>query len=1196
MDHSDSLNILVIEDEPETAEILASLFKHKFSAETTVAADCESARKRLVDSLFNLITLDYQLPDGTGLELLEEIESMDNPPPVIMVTGHGDEEVASKSFTLGASGYVVKDNRISIMLPKAVDHALSQLALKKAEEEAEKERGKARDYLNIAAVMMLALNADGEITMINRKGCELLGFTEDELMGKDYFNEFVPENVREKARNSFNSVITGSESTSKDFRMLQVGRDGLERNIAWYNTLLKNEEGDTTGLLGSGEDITDRLRNERIMRAQRDLAIRLSETDDFQEIMSIYFQTILDATEFDSGGIYVKDENTGAFDQIFHQGLSEEYAKYYKHIPADSTSAILLQKAVTIHTDYESIKVKHTDAGSREGMKAIAIIPLTYRGDVIGSVNLASHVTTSVSDYSKRVVETLSDQVGQVIARSKLSIALKESEAKYRSLFNNAPGSIAVFDQNGIITDINETACRSLGYTKDEIIGTRADQLPFLPKNERMQISEKHTKRLSGDEIPPYAVEYIKKDGESRYCQVTGTGILDNSGAVIGGMVILADITDRILEEEELKEYERQYKLLFENTKELIIIIDGDSLITTINPAAVESLGYENDTELLGTSIKEYYMNIDDREALLKAILAQGYVKDYELTFRKKDGSPLYTVGSGVLYLDESGKPGKLEAVLTDITRYKEAEQTVRESEELFRRVFREAAVGIALIDPSDNSITEANEAMSRITGYSKDELKGLPIAELFDPDNRAAIFERVDHCIDNRIPVTVNEIRAKKKDGSEIWLEVNGSVIWDDMGHPIYGIGLASDITKQKLAQEKLSFSRNMWERTFEQITSGIFLLSPDFEILQCNRALGELTGKDPDDIIGMKCYELMHGLDSPPDFCVCLQAKKTRKSARGELFEPHFDRYLEIAANPLLDHYGEIEQYVHVVQDVTDRKGAEAELQGYKERLEDLVRERTSELEEVNRRLVEEISWKQRAETDLKRVNTELDGYAHTVSHDLKGPLSSIALSSDLLLEEAATINDEKTREEIEELISSIKKHAKKSFDLAEDLLSLSRAGNVPTELEDVDIKDIVLEILAERKSQIEKKRVKFRVDDYLGSIKANPTQIYELFSNIIGNMVYHNKSEKPEVTVSFMGLDENEVPRYLIRDNGLGVPAGEEETIFEAFHKETGSKGTGIGLATVKKIVELYSGEIRAYNDNGACFEFSLRDFPE
>ncbi|MBN2169596.1 MAG: response regulator, partial [Actinobacteria bacterium] len=266
MDPNDSFEILVIEDEPETADILAALFKHKFSAKTITASDCESARKILLDSQFNLITLDYQLPDGNGLELLQEIVAMDSPPPVIMVTGHGDEEVASKSFTLGASGYVVKDNRLSIMLPEAVDHALSQLALKKAEKEAEKEREKAQDYLNIAAVMMLALDNDGGITMMNRKGCELLGLSEQELLGMNYFDNFVPESAREKSRQSFKSVMEGSQSTSQDYRIPQVGRDGLERIIAWYNTLLKDEEGRTTGLLGSGEDITDRLRNDLITR------------------------------------------------------------------------------------------------------------------------------------------------------------------------------------------------------------------------------------------------------------------------------------------------------------------------------------------------------------------------------------------------------------------------------------------------------------------------------------------------------------------------------------------------------------------------------------------------------------------------------------------------------------------------------------------------------------------------------------------------------------------------------------------------------------------------------------------------------------------------------------------------------------------------------------------------------------------
>ena len=188
---------------------------------------------------------------------------------------------------------------------------------------------------------------------------------------------------------------------------------------------------------GSGADITDHLRNERMTQAQRDLAIRLSGIDDFTEIMSIYLQAIFNATEFDCGGVYVRDEETGVFEHVYHQGLSEEFANKYNHVPPDAPNAKLLIDGISIYTDYENIKLEHTDAGKQEGIKAIAVIPLADKGNTIGGVTLASHETNTISEYSKRMVDTLSEQIGQVLTRSRLSKALKENAAKYQSLFNN---------------------------------------------------------------------------------------------------------------------------------------------------------------------------------------------------------------------------------------------------------------------------------------------------------------------------------------------------------------------------------------------------------------------------------------------------------------------------------------------------------------------------------------------------------------------------------------------------------------------------------------------------------------------------------------------------------------------------------------------------------------------------------------
>jgi len=161
-----------------------------------------------------------------------------------------------------------------------------------------------------------------------------------------------------------------------------------------------------------------------------------------------------------------------------------------------------------------------------------------------------------------------------------------------------------------------------------------------------------------------------------------------------------------------------------------------------------------------------------------------------------------------------------------------------------------------------------------------------------------------------------------------------------------------------------------------------------------------------------------------------------------------------------------------------------------------------------------------------------------------------------------------------------------------LIDDLLSLAEAGQTPDVLEEVDIGEIVEQVLEENAGAIEEKGMRVEADGPLGHGLGSPAHLYQLFANLIGNCVKHCDSDRPVVRVSYLGNTGDGGHRYLVRDNGSGIPAEYLGRIFDPFFKgETG--GTGIGLATVEKIVHLYGGEIKAYNEEGACFEFSIKD---
>ncbi len=255
------------------------------------------------------------------------------------------------------------------------------------------------------------------------------------------------------------------------------------------------------------------------------------------------------------------------------------------------------------------------------------------------------------------------------------------------------------------------------------------------------------------------------------------------------------------------------------------------------------------------------------------------------------------------------------------------------------------------------------------------------------------------------------------------------------------------------------------------------------------------------------------------------------------------------------------------------------------FNEMTDDLAAEREGLEQKVEERTAE-----------LARSNKELEGYAHTVSHDLKGPITSINLAGALLEDMLGEADLEDTRETMRELVDQIRGGTERSFNLIQDLLALAEAGREPSIVPEVDLNETVERIIVEQAQRAQERGARVVVEGDLGSVNANSTHVYQLFSNLVVNAIKHNDSPEPLIEIGMLGAAEGGGFRYAVRDNGPGISEEELPRIFEPFFKgKTGE--TGIGLATVRKIVETYGGSISARNleGGGASFEFVLRDYP-
>jgi PAS domain S-box-containing protein len=238
--------------------------------------------------------------------------------------------------------------------------------------------------------------------------------------------------------------------------------------------------------------------------------------------------------------------------------------------------------------------------------------------------------------------------------------------------------------------------------------------------------------------------------------------------------------------------------------------------------------------------------------------------------------------------------------------------------------------------------------------------------------------------------------------------------------------------------------------------------------------------------------------------------------------------------------------------------------------------------------RGVVIEISELKRMEDELRRANAELKAYSHVVSHDLKNPLTAIKTSSETL-EKIIPMEVDDKQELIDNLMGVQRRAIERSERIITDLLTFAETQELG-DVDPVEITGVVNEIKKEKSALLKEKRAFLNAQDDLGTVVASPIHMYQLFSNLIANSLKHNG---PGLSIDITHHLEDGEHRFLFKDSGVGIPDYILDTIFVPFVKGDETGETGIGLAIVEKIVGIYGGTVSVYNNNGACFDFTLKD---
>jgi PAS domain S-box-containing protein len=521
------------------------------------------------------------------------------------------------------------------------------------------------------------------------------------------------------------------------------------------------------------------------------------------------------------------------------------------------------------------------------------------------------------------------------------------------------------------------------------------------------------------------------------------------------------------------------------------------------------------------------------------------------------------------------------------------------EEESQLRRILdsvQEAVVGM----DAEGNLSHWNPSAERLFGYGPEEMIGQDFSVLLSDQDSARSYRRGFRQFTKREPEAAAgrtvELAASRKDGKKLPIEISLSSI--RMQNRWTTIGIVRDISRRKRMIDSLRKSEEKYRLLVDNANEAI-LVAQDGQLKFTNPKAIELLGYSFEELTNRPFTEFIHPEDR------ALVVERHQKRLRGEDF-PHVYPF-RIVDNEGRIKWAEINAVrfswedrpatLNFISDITWRVHAEEELRKHRDRLEELVEERTAELQASIIRLEQEIRERKRAESDrealideLEAKNKELERFTYTVSHDLKSPLMTIRGFLGRLVKDLEGRDEEK----IKRGITCISSAAETMERLLGELLELSRLGHSlhpPARLQLVDIAHEAAGMVAGR---LRDRGVALEIASDLGEVMGDRSRLLQVMQNLLDNAIkFLGEEPAPRVEIGVRRDGEESV--FYIRDNGVGVDPEYQEKVFGLFDKlDQSSEGTGVGLAIVRRIIELHGGRIWVESEGrkrGSAFCFTL-----
>ncbi len=834
---------------------------------------------------------------------------------------HTFEHIGERVMVLNARRLEMQEDNQELILLAVEDITEShrnRQSLKHSEE-------KYRKFVEGISSIIIGFDRNGVITFFNGFSEKLFGYSREEVVGKRSFvGTIIP--VIDSRGNDNSRLVQNIFSDPQSYYQNEsegIRKDGGKIYFTWNIKAQRDCSGEITEILVDGNDITELAKN----RAE------------FEE-KSATLEALLD---FIPEGIIITDKNHRvrvvsryterllgiAAEDLIQANESHRLEALPMYWPGTDRKVLAdelpLSKSTISGETYEDFEVELRDGVLQRAFSVNSAPILDKWGKIIGAIGGWRDIT----DRRLHLLEI--EQRKQVLD----------------AILEYAPVGIMLVDKDGLITDVSRMLCEYLDMSAKQIVGKKEqpDRWGILNPSTRKPLHYQYMplcRAIRRMETTQEEEFLLVRNGRERVYGISASPIYDFNRELIGAVTVWRDISERKEFEAKLQASRRRLRSMFDLHKAIMFLIDPETgRIEDANDSAVKFYGFDRD--------KLRSMRIDELNQLSPQQIkhemqrALHEERDYFVFPHKLSSGRIRWVEVYSSPVPSNGNK-KLFSIIHDVTERKEAQEALRASEERFRGIFDNAALGIVEVDLNDKFVA-VNDSFCRMLEYDRDELLETDVHHLTAPEDRQLSDEINDKIHRNEVDTITYEKRFVKKDGSRLWVNVTVSAIRDVRDVRFGAVKTVEDITERKRIADSLRESEERFRNLADNISQLAWMADPKGCIFWYNRRWYDYTGTTQEQMRGWGWKAVHH-----PDHFDRVVKRMQHSWDTGELWEDTFPlrskegeyRWFLSRAVPIRNKNGKIVRWFGTNTDITDMRKAQKEIRVSAERFRRIVSSR--------------------------------------------------------------------------------------------------------------------------------------------------------------------------------------------------------------------------------------------------------------